>query len=319
MTTIHPLSLEDAPAVAALRQVTSAHKGEILGPEARPMFDAMFAATPAAADVRIEAGTVGGIAGFWLRPAKARSGARMLYIHGGGYVLGSAQGLSHFAGQIASRAGVDTFAPDYRLAPEHPFPAAIDDVVAAYCGLVADGTERIVVAGDSAGGGLTLALLSILAADETMGLVQPVGAAVMSPWNDLALTGESYETRAEADPIFTRDVLAAFADMYLQCQDATDPKASPLYAPLNGLPPVRIDVGDNEVLLSDAIRYAEGAQAAGVEITLSIWEGMAHVFQSSLGQFLAAEQSVNAIGEFLRERLDTLAGHTIRSNPIKGA
>jgi len=319
MTTIHPLSPEDAPAVAAFRLAASAHKGERLGPEARPMFDAMFAATLAAADVRVEAGTVGGIAGFWLRPANARSGARMLYIHGGGYVLGSAQGLSHFAGQIAAHAGVDAFVPDYRLAPEHPFPAAIDDVVAVYHSLVADGTERIVVAGDSAGGGLTLALLSFLADDTTRGLVQPVGAAVMSPWTDLALTGESYQTRAEADPIFTRDVLAAFADMYLQGQDATNPKASPLYAPVNGLPPLRIDVGDNEVLLSDSIRYAERAQASGVEITLSIWEGMAHVFQSSLGQFVAAEQSVNAIGEFLRQRLDTPAIDAIPSNPIKGA
>ncbi|MEP6564599.1 MAG: alpha/beta hydrolase fold domain-containing protein, partial [Mesorhizobium sp.] len=207
MMTIHPLSPEDAPAVAAMRQATSAHKGEKLGPEARPMFDAMFAATPAAADVRVEAATVGGIAGFWLRLPIARPGARILYIHGGGYVLGSAEALTHFAGQIAARVGADTFVPDYRLAPEHPFPAAIDDAVAAYRGLVAEGAERIVVVGDSAGGGLTLSLLSTIAADKTKGMVQPVGAAVMSPWTDLALTGDSFETRAEADPIFTRGVL----------------------------------------------------------------------------------------------------------------
>ena len=137
----------------------------------------------------------------------------------------------------------------------------------------------------------------------------------MSPLTDLALAGESYETRAEADPIFTRDVLKAFSDMYLQGQDATLPKASPLYAQLNGLPPIRIDVGDNEVLRSDATRYADRAQAAGVEVTLSVWEGMAHVFQSSLGQFVAAEQSVDAIGEFLRQRLDD----AVPSNAIKGA
>ncbi len=270
MMTIQPLSPEDAPAVAAMRQAASAHKGENLGPEARPMFDAMFAATPAAADVRVEAATVGGIAGFWLRPANSTSGARMLYLHGGGYVLGSAEALTNFAGQIAVRVGVDAFVPDYRLAPEHPFPAAIDDAVAVYHGLVAEGAERIVVVGDSAGGGLTLALLSILAADRAKGLVQPVGAAVMSPWTDPALTGDSFETRAEADPIFTRGVLQTFADMYLQRQDATNPKASPLYAPLHGLPPIRIDVGDNEVLLSDSTRYADRVQAAGVEITLSV-------------------------------------------------
>ena len=303
MMAIQPLSPEDAPIVAAMRQAASAHKGEKLGPEARPMFDAMFAATPAAMNVRVEPATVGGVAGFWLRPPNARPGARMLYLHGGGYVLGSAQALTHFAGQIAARAGADAFVPDYRLAPEHQFPAAIDDAVAAYRGLVAEGAERIVVVGDSAGGGLTLALLSILASDKTNETVQPVAAAAMSPWTDLALTGESFETRAEADPIFTRSVLQAFADMYLQGQDATTPKASPLYARLDDLPPIRIDVGDDEVLLADSIRYADLARAAGVEITLSIWEGMPHVFQSSLGQFLAAEQSVNAIGDFLRQRL----------------
>lgn len=303
MMTIRSLSPEDAPAVAAMRQAASAHKGEKLGPEARPMFDAMFAATPAAADVRIEPATIGGIAGFWLRLPNARPGARVLYLHGGGYVLGSAKALTSFAGQIAARVGADTFVPEYRLAPEHPFPAAIDDAVAAYRGLVAEGAERIVVVGDSAGGGLTLSLLSILAADKTKGTVRPVGAAVMSPWTDLALTGDSLETRAEADPIFTRGVLQAFADMYLQGQDATNPKASPLYAELNSLPPIRIDVGDDELLLTDSIRYADRARAAGVEVTLSIWEGMPHVFQSSLGHFLAAEQSVDAIGAFLRQRL----------------
>ena len=159
MKTIQPLTPEDAPAVAAMRQAASAQKGEALGPEARPMFDAMFAATPAAANVRVEAATVGGIAGFWVRPANARPDACILYLHGGGYVLGSAQALTHFAGQIAARAGVDAFIPDYRLAPEYPFPAAIDDAVKAYRGLVADGAERIVVVGDSVGGGLTLALL----------------------------------------------------------------------------------------------------------------------------------------------------------------
>lgn len=303
MMTIQSLSPEDAPAVAAMREVASAHKGEKLGPEARSMFDAMFAATPTAADVRVESATVGGIAGFWLRLPNARPGARMLYVHGGGYVLGSAQALTNFAGQIAARVGADTFVPNYRLAPEHPFPAAIDDAVAAYRGLVAEGAERIVVVGDSAGGGLTLSLLSILAADKRKGTVQPAGAAVMSPWTDLALTGDSLETRAEADPIFTPSVLQGFADMYLQGQDAKNPKASPLYARLNGLPPISVDVGDDELLLADSVRYADRARAAGVEVTLSVWQGMPHVFQSSLGHFLAAERSVDAIGGFLRQRL----------------
>jgi epsilon-lactone hydrolase len=300
MTIIQPLLPEDVPAAAAMRQAALPHKGERLGPEARPIFDAMFAATPVAADMRVEPATVGGIPGFWVRSRKARARECMLYVHGGGYVLGSAQAVTNFVGQIAVRVGADAFVADYRLAPEHPFPAAIDDVVAAYHGLVAEGAERIVVAGDSAGGGLSLALLSILAAEQTKGSLQPVGAAVMSPWTDLALTGPSFKTRAEADPIFTRGVLQALAEAYLQGRDAGDPRASPLYAQLANLPPVRIDVGDDEVLLDDAVRYAERARAAGVDVTLSVWAGMAHVFQSSLDQFRTAELSVSAIGEFLR-------------------
>ena len=312
MTDIHPLLPQDAAAVATMRQAASLRKGEILGPEARPIFDAMLAATSPAAGIRVEPATVGGIAGLWLRPDTAQPGARMLYLHGGGYMLGAARAFTSFAGQIATRIGADTFVPDYRLAPESPFPAAIDDVVAAYRGLVAEGAERIVVAGDSAGGGLALALLSILADERTRGTMQPVAAAVMSPWTDLALTGASFETRAAADPIFTRATLQAFADAYLQGQAATDPRASPLYARLVGLPPIRIDVGEDEVLLDDSVRYADRAEAAGVDVTLSIWNGMPHVFQSSLDRLLAAEQSLNAICQFLHQRLIAAADSSTR-------
>jgi monoterpene epsilon-lactone hydrolase len=303
MTTIHPLAPQDTAAVGEMRQAALAHKGESLGPEARPLFDAMLATTPAPADVRVEAATVGGIPGFWCLPHDARASARVLFLHGGGYVLGSAHAFTHFAAQIAARVGADTFVADYRLAPEHPFPAAIDDAVAAYRGLVADGAERIVVAGDSAGGGLTLALLSILAAERAKGTLQPVGAAVMSPWTDLALSGASLETRAEADPIFTRNALKTLADAYLSGRDAADPKASPLYARLNDLPPIRMDIGDDEILLDDSLRYADRARTVGTDITLSVWMGMPHVFQSSLGRFIAAEQSMKAIGAFLSQRL----------------
>lgn len=303
MTTTIPLFPQDAAPRAAMRQATLAHKGQPLGPEARPMFDAMFAATPASTGVRVEPATVGGVPGFWCRTDGAQRAACVFYVHGGGYMLGSARATTSFAGQIAARAGADVFVADYRLAPEHPFPAAIDDVVAVYRGLVADGAERIVVAGDSAGGGLTLALLSILAAERAEGTQQPLGAAVMSPWTDLALTGASLSSRAEADPIFTRDVLRGFAVAYLDGRDATDPKVSPLYAHLAGLPPIDIHVGDDEVLRDDAVRYADRAGGAGVQVTLSIWTGMPHVFQTSVGQLVAAERSLAAIGDFLRQRL----------------
>lgn len=299
MTIFHPLDPQDAAPAETARQLALVRKGVIMGAEARPMFDVMRAATPPAEGVEVAPATVGGVPGFWCRPPNATPGACILFLHGGGYVVGSAAALTNFASQIAARAGADLFVADYRLAPEHLFPAAIDDAEAAYHGLVAEGRTRIALAGDSAGGGLALALLSILAAKPD-GVPQSIGAAAMSPWVDLALTGVSFETRAEADPIFTRASLAAFADTYLQGQDPTDPRASPLYAALAGLPPIRIDVGDDELLLDDATVYADRARAAGVDVTLAIWAGMPHVFQSGVGRYRAAQKSFDAIGEFLR-------------------
>jgi acetyl esterase/lipase len=303
MATVHPLATHDAPIVAEMRRVAAAHKGEILGTHARPLFDAMLSATLAPDDVGRERGMMGGVGGWWCRPKHATPGVKLLYLHGGGYMLGSAEALCNLAGQIAARAHAATFLPDYRLAPEHAFPAAIDDTVAVYRALTADGTDRIAVTGDSAGGGLTLSLLSILAAERAQGTLQPVAAAVMSPWTDLGLTANSMASRADADPIFTRDVLVAFASSYLQGHSATDPKASALYASLVGLPPIRIDVGDDEILIDDATRYASRARAAGVDVMLSIWSGMPHVFQSTLGQLHAAQQSLDGIGQFLGSRL----------------
>jgi acetyl esterase/lipase len=297
--------------VAALRQATAPHKGEPMGPEARPMFDAMMAAAPAAEGVRFEPGEVGGVPGWWCRPANADPGRRLLYVHGGGYVLGSAVAFRNLAGQFAARAKAEAFLPDYRLAPEHPFPAAIEDVVAAYRGLQALGGARIGVAGDSAGGGLTLALLPILASEGAL----PAAAAVMSPWTDLALTGNSLDSRADADPIFTRGVLQAMADNYAQGGNKADPRMSPLYAPLAGLPPIRIDVGGDEVLLDDSVRFAARAAEAGVDVSLSVWAGMPHVFQSSLGHLLASERSLDAIGAFLSGRLDASAANTRPTTP----
>jgi acetyl esterase/lipase len=299
MTDRHPLAPEDQPVVVAMRQATEPHKGEPWGPEARPMFDEVMAATPAAADVRFEAGRVGGVDGWWCHPAGAASGACLLYLHGGGYNFGSAEAFRNLASQLAVRARADTFIPDYRLAPEHPFPAALDDAETVYRGLVAEGAERVVIAGDSAGGGLTLALLTVLAAEK--GAVLPLGAAVMSPWTDLTLSGTSMRSRAEADPIFTSGVMAALARAY--SDKPADPRVSPLFADVAGLPPIHIEVGDDELLLDDSVRFAERAQAAGVEVSLSIWMGMPHVFQSSFGRLAAAGKSLDAMGAFLAGRL----------------
>jgi epsilon-lactone hydrolase len=308
--TIHPMHPEDAPALTAMRAAAFAHKGEPFGPATRPMFDAMIASKQAADGVRAEPGIVGGVPGIWCHPPRATPGANLLFLHGGGYVLGSASAFSNFAGQLATRAGVDTFIPDYRLAPEHPFPAAIDDVVAAYKGLLAAGAAKIALVGDSAGGGLALALISLLVAGRSSGTVQPVAAALMSPWTDLTLSAPSMVTRAAADPIFTRDALQALATYYLQGQDASEPRASPLFAELEGIPPLRIDVGDDEILLDDAVRYADRAARAGVDVDLNVWNGMPHVFPSSYDVWHTAAAAMTAIGVFLSSALGSpcLAG-----------
>jgi monoterpene epsilon-lactone hydrolase len=301
--TRHPLPSQDAAIVEAMRTASAGRKGQIFGPEARAAFNAGLAAgTPASPEVRYRKDVVGGVPGWWCEPANARPDARLLYLHGGCYVLGSAEALRNFAGQLAVRIHAKAFVTDYRLAPENPFPAAIDDAITVYQGLAMD-AEKIVVAGDSAGGGLTLALLATLAGRSDRQR-QPLGAAVMSPWTDLALTGASLTTRAVADPIFTRAVLAYFAALYLQGADPADPRASPLYGPLpHALPPIRIDVGEDEVLLDDSLRYAERLQHANLNVAVHVWGGMPHVFPSALGRLSAADAAMDEIGAFLRDCL----------------
>ena len=304
-THIHPLNPKDAPVVAAMREATSAYKGRVNGPEARASFDAMIGAVPAAADVNIEPGNVGGVTGWWCRPRGARLDAQTLFVHGGGYVLGSARSFCNFVGHLARGTETDTFIPDYRLAPENPFPAAIDDVCAVYRGMTESDSKAVVLAGESAGGGLVLALLSIIGAQSINAMPMPRGAAVFSPWTDLALTGASYQNRADADPIFTRVSMEGVAAQYLQGAKATDPKASPLYSALRGLPSIRIDVGEDEVLLDDSRVYAERAHAAGTDVSLSVWVGMSHCFPFNIGRLAAAGQAVDAICRFLTTRIDS--------------
>jgi acetyl esterase/lipase len=224
-------------------------------------------------------------------------------VHGGWFNWGTAQAHRNFVGQIALNAGADAFIPDYRLAPEHPFPAAIRDLEACYRGLVDKGLTKIALSGDSAGGNLALVLLSIVFAQVSTGSIAPVGAVVFSPVTDLALTGESYDTRAEADPFFTRSQAAALVRSYLGEADPKNPMASPLYADLSGLPPIRIHVGDDEVLLDDSRRYVERAVRAGVDAKLDVWMGMPHGFVTNVGGFKAATQALKASGAFLTERL----------------
>jgi acetyl esterase/lipase len=305
-TTHHPLHAEDAPIVAAMRAATAPQKGQFFGAKARGFYDGFKAGVLAAPDVQTERGRVGGVPGWWCRPRGAREDARLIFFHGGCYVLGTAEAYRNQASHFARLAGADTFIPDYRLAPEHPFPAAFDDAWAVYRALAAEGAGKLALVGDSAGGGLALAVLAA-AARAGGSLTQPAAAAVMSPWVDLALDGKSMQSRADADALFTRDVLAAFVGEYLQGKDPRDPNASPLYGALSGLPPIRIDVGDDEILLDDSTRYAERAAAAGVGVTLAIWAGMPHVFQGAVGKLTAATEAVDAAGRFLAEQLSKRA------------
>ncbi|HEY2179206.1 MAG TPA: alpha/beta hydrolase [Caulobacteraceae bacterium] len=293
----------DAGVVDAMRNAAAPRKGAVLGPKARPDFNAGLAANaPFSPDVQFWPDVVGGVPGLWCESSDADFGAQILFLHGGCYVLGSAEAARNFAAQFATRAHANTFVADYRLAPEHPFPAAMDDALAVYQG-VAEGADRIALVGESAGGGLALALLAILAGrDDRPGA--PRGVAVMSPWTDLALTGASLTTRADADPIFTKPVLAHFADLYLQGADPKDPRASPLYGPAPEVaPPIRIDVGDDEVLLDDSLRYAEKLRDANLHAAVHVWSGMPHVFPSAIGRLKAANLAADEIGAFLRDCL----------------
>src|SRR5712672_3626856 len=177
------------------------------------------------------------------------------------------------------------------------------DVEACYRGLVDKGIKKIAVVGDSAGGNLALVLLSIACGQPWKGDLAPVAGVAISPVTDLALTGETYETRADADPYFTKSQAAGLVASYLGDTDPKNPLASPLYGDLSGLPPIRVHVGDDEVLLDDSRRYVERAVAAGVDAELDVWLGMPPGFVTGIGQFEAAQKSLEAIGAFLRERL----------------
>jgi len=237
----------------------------------------------------------------WLATPGVRDDAAVLYLHGGGYVIGSPRSHRHLAAAIGAAAKTRVLLPDYRLAPEHPFPAAVDDAVAAYRWLLARDIApgRIVIAGDSAGGGLTVATL--LALREAR-LPQPAAGVCISPWVDLTCSGGSYATRAAADPIVKSESIVAMAGVYLGGADAKTPLASPLFADLHGLPPLLIHVGDDEVLLDDSVQLAERARKAGVDATLDVWPKMVHVWHWFFPMLDEGHAAIDRIGEFVRAR-----------------
>lgn len=300
---IHPLSPEDSVSMTALRSMVAGMKGKLEGTAARGPFNSILERVAVPEGITFEADTVGGISGWWAKPAQSREGAAILHLHGGWFNWGTAQSYRNLVGHIAAKAGADAFIPDYRLAPEHPYPAAVSDAEACYRALVHRGIKRAALSGDSAGANLALVLLSIAKAQAFSGGLLPVGAVALSPVTDLALTGESFETRAQADPYFTRSQVVGLVRLYLGGTDPENPMASPLYGDLAGLPAIRVHVGDDEVLLDDSRRYVERAVAAGVDATLDVWVGMSHGFINGVGNLTAATLALNAVGTFLAERL----------------
>jgi monoterpene epsilon-lactone hydrolase len=298
----HAFSAEDKAAMAVMRAIVEPNKGKLQGIAARVPFDAIMEHVAAPAGVVYEADRVGGVSGWWCRPETARLGQAVMHIHGGWFNFGSAQAFRHFAGHIAAHAGVAAFVPDYRLAPEHPFPAAAEDVLACYFGLVEQGFSKIAITGDSAGGTLALGLLAHLTANSDGASKALVGGVALSPVTDLSLSGESWSTRAAADPYFTKPQATELVNSYLHGHDPTDPLASPLHADLAGLGPVRVHVGDDEVLLDDSVRFVEHAIASGVDARLDVWEGMVHGFLGGVGRLTASNKALQLIGEFLNDR-----------------
>jgi len=246
---------------------------------------------------------VGGIAGEWVSSGGVPA-ATMLYLHGGGYMACSPATHRPITAAYANR-GLRLFVPAYRLAPEHVFPAAVDDALAAYRGLLAAGTAPagLALGGDSAGGGLALAtLLAVRAA----GLPLPACAIVFSPWTDLANTGESLRSNLRRDPMLVGNTMNDGAAFYLNGAEATNPLASPLYGELEGLPPLKIQVGESEVLLDDSRRFADRAAVAGVKVDLQIWAGMPHVWQIFQALLPEARQSMDAAAAFAKAHCRTI-------------
>jgi epsilon-lactone hydrolase len=263
------------------------------------MFDELMEKTPQAEAVRFEEAPVGGVPGWWCHPGSAVEGRAVLYFHGGAYALGSALAYRNFASQIATRARPAVFIADYRLAPEHPYPAAVEDAWAAYGGLLEQGFDAIAIAGDSAGGGLALVLLEMTAHAQAPGARLPGAAAVMSPWTDLTLSGASMESRSKRDPLLSRETLDEAAVNHAGSHDRGDPRISPLQGDLSRLPPVLVHVGEDEVLLDDSRRYQQRCEAAGGRVTVHVWHGMTHVFPSSVSMLQAAREALDITGEFL--------------------
>ena len=238
----------------------------------------------------------------WVMPQEATGDMTVLYFHGGGFVMGNARSHRNLVGNFVKRLGIKALVFDYRLAPEHPAPAAVEDAVDVYSWLLKQNCkpEKIAFVGDSAGGGIALATL-IKCRDE--GLPMPAACAVFSPCTDMTMSGESHKTRAKVDPCTPEGANETFLGYYVGEGNPRNPYASPLYGELQGLPPIMIQVGDDETLRDDSVMFAEKAEADGVEIRLKVWKGMFHCFPLMAPLFPEATAALKETCDFLKKEL----------------
>jgi acetyl esterase/lipase len=246
---------------------------------------------------------IGKFAAEWISVRNTPEDCVILYLHGGAYCIGSLHTHRELAARISKASKIKTLLIDYRLAPEHPYPAAVEDAVIAYKWLLENGfsPNKIVIAGDSAGGGLVIATLVKL---RDLGAPLPAAAVCLSPWTDLKLTGESIKTHFYKDPFITPAWLQYMANLYIANNDPDLPLISPIYADLSMLPPLFIQVGSDEILLSDSIRLAERGREAGVDTRLDIWENMWHVWHFFAGKMPEANKALNQVSNFIHTQIN---------------
>ena len=274
--------------------------------ETRANFEQLATAFPIADDVKREKADANGVSGEWITPPGVSGDITLYYLPGGGYSIGSVNTHARMVSHIAAACDGRAFTVDYRLAPENPFPAGLDDAVAGYRWLLEQGVDpaRLVIGGDSAGGGLALATLQRL---REAGDPLPAATVLLSPWTDLEGTGESIKTRREADPMIDPTTVPEMARSYHRDEDVRDPLVSPLHADFTGLPPMLIQVGDAEVLLDDSTRVYRRAEEAGVDVTLKVNDEMIHVFQFFAPLLPEAVAAIERIGEFAKSHAGATA------------
>ena len=287
------------PEILALRQqiATRPRASDIAG--RRRDIDARGKGFGVPADVTVKPANAGGVRAEWTSTPGADAGGAILYVHGGGYVIGSLDSHRHMVAEAGRAAGLPALALDYRLAPEHPFPAPVEDTLAAYRFLIDGGmrANRICIAGDSAGGGLVVAAMLAI---RDAGLPQPGCGWCISPWADMQATGASMVDNAERDPTVQKAGILDFAGLYLGGADPRSPLASPVHGDLRGLPPLLIQVGAVETLLDDSLALARVAALADVDVTVQVWPEMIHVWHVYHPVLAAGRRAIAAGGDFIR-------------------